>query len=333
LLGLAVLASAGLLAYALSAAEPKPAAEGAEEKEEKFDYTIEGATKHGTRKVVTLDLGGGVTMEFVRIPHGAFLMGSPDSDPYAIDGEKPQHEVEITKDFYMGKFLVTKKQFARFVEAAKYKTQAETDGNGGIGFDGTDFTRDPKYTWRDAGISQTDDHPVVNVTWNDATEFCKWASGATKQRVVLPTEAQWEYACRAGTTTRYFTGDKATSLDGSANVADRSVKKQFPALPIVDIDDGYVFTSPVGKFRPNPFGLYDMAGNAWEWCVDYYDGKYYKNSDKKDPVNRDDKGYSRVLRGGSYLSEYKGCRSAERLLHAPRDNADNFGFRVAVYLD
>ena len=192
-------------------------------------------------------------------------MGSPDSDKDADDDEKPRHEVEITKDFYLGKFLVTRKQFARFVAAAKYKTEAEADGKGGWGYDGKDFKQDPKYTWRNAGFPQADDHPVVEVSWTDATEFCKWVSDVTKRRIELPTEAQWEYAYRAGTTTRYFTGDKAESLDGSANVADRSFKKQFPDYPIVDIDDGYVFTSPVMKFRPNPFGLYDLTGNVGEW--------------------------------------------------------------------
>ncbi len=300
ILGLAVLIPAGLLVYALSAAEPKPAADGLKENEEKFDYTIEGQTKHGTRKVVTLDLGGGVTMEFVRIPHGTFMMGSPDSDKDAFDSEKPQHEVEITKDFYLGKFLVTKKQFARFVEAAKYKTEAEADGKGGWGYDGKGFKQDPKFTWRDPGFAQADDHPVVNVTWNDATEFCKWASDVTKRRIELPTEARWEYVCRAGTTTRYFTGGKAESLDGSANVADWTLKKQLPEYLIVDIDDGYVFTSPVGKFRPNPFGLYDMSGNTMEWCVDYYDANYYKISDRMDPVNIG-KTDTRVLRSGSWL--------------------------------
>ena len=120
----------------------------------------------------------------------------------------------------------------------------------------------------------------------------------TKRQIELPTEAQWEYACRAGTTTRYFTGDKAESLDGSANVLDRSAKKQFPDWDdIIDFDDGYVFTSPVSKFRPNPFGLYDMIGNAREWCRDVYTDDFYATSDKKDPENSG-AGTSRVLPPG-----------------------------------
>ena len=111
----------------------------------------------------------------------------------------------------------------------------------------------------------------------------------------------------------YFTGDKAESLDGSANVADRSVKKNFPdfPFPVVDINDGYVFTSPVGKFRPNPFGLCDMTGNVWGVVADYYDAKYYNIGDKKDPVNRE-KVEARVLRGGSWGDGPRYCRSACR---------------------
>jgi formylglycine-generating enzyme required for sulfatase activity len=201
---------------------------------------------------------------------------------------------------------MTKKPFAGFVEAAKYKSEAEADGKGGFGFDGNDAIaskQDPKFTWRNPGFAQADDHPVVEVSWKDATEFCKWASDVTKRRIELPTEARWEYACRAGMTTRYFTGDKAESLDGWVNVADRTLNKQFPVFErVVDIDDGYVFTSSVGKFRPNAFGLYDMTGNVSEWCADYYDAYYYRNSDKKDPINKE-KGASHVLRGGSWANK------------------------------
>ncbi|HVS36720.1 MAG TPA: formylglycine-generating enzyme family protein, partial [Gemmataceae bacterium] len=276
-----------------------------------------------------------IGMKLVRIPAGTFTMGSPadEKDRETFEkGSEQQHEVEITKDFYLGKYLVTKMQFARFVEAAKYQTEAETDGKGGSGYDGKDFKYDPEYTWRDPGFTQGDNHPVVNVSWNDATELCKWASGATKRRIVLPTEAQWEYACRAGTTTRNFTGDKAESLDGSANVADRTFKKQFPNLPSGDIDDGYVFTSPVAKFRPNPFGLYDMTGNAGEWCADYYDDKYYKTSDKKDPENIT-KTDARVLRGGSWYRSPGDCRAAYRNRGAPASRGDGVGCRVCLSLN
>ena len=294
---------------------------------------MEGQTEKGTRRVLALDLGGGVTMELVRIKAGTFQMGWPDSDKDAAVSEKPQHAVTITKDFYLGKYLVTKKQFARFVAAqgALYTTEGEGD-DGGVGFDGTDFKQDKKYSWRDPGFAQTEDHPVVNVTWNDAAKFCEWAGTATKRGVTLPTEAQWEYACRGGTTTRYFTGDALESLAGSANIADQSAKKQFSNWPVADFDDGYVFTSPVGKFRPNQFGLYDMTGNVWEWCSDYYDPKYYNNSPKEDAENLT-KSDARVLRGGSFSNATWACRAAFRFWSAPAYRYFNVGFRVRVRLD
>ena len=305
------------------------------DKTEEFEYTVEGQTKKGTRRVRTLDLGGGVTMEFVRIPHGTFLMGSPDSDKDAQDNEKPQHEVTITKDFYLGKFLVTKKQFARFLEAkGGYETEAEADGKGGWGFDGADFKQDKKFSWRDPGFAQTDDHPVVNVTWKDAKAFCEWAASATKQGVSLPSEAQWEYACRAGTRTRYCTGNAAESLRGSANIADQSAKAKFPVSATADFDDGYVFTSPVARFRPNPFGLYDMTGNVCQWCSDYCDLSLsgYENADKVDPENVKASDGS-VVRGGSFSSPPKLCRVASRTRFPLAGRGVWVGFRVCVHLD
>ena len=284
--------------------------------------------------MLTLDLGGGVTMDLVRIPHGTFQMGLPDSDKDADGDEKPRHAVTIMNDFYLGKYLVTKEQFAQFVavQGASYKTEGE-DGDGGWGFEGTKFKQDRKYSWRDPGFGQTDQHPVVNVTWNDAARFCEWAGTATKRGVQLPTEAQWEYACRGGTTTCYFTGDGAESLEGSANIADASFKGKYPSASwAVAWDDTHAFTSPVGKFRPNPFGLYDMAGNVYEWCSDYYDPKFYNNSPKEDPENLT-KSAARVLRGGSFSIEPRNCRAASRDWTAPAYRRSGCGFRVSVRLD
>jgi formylglycine-generating enzyme required for sulfatase activity len=151
--------------------------------------------------------------------------------------------------------------------------------------------------------------------------------------VRLPTEAEWEYACRGGTTTRYFTGDGVESLEKSANIADASLMENNPFADwAVAWDDNYAFTSPVGKFRPNPFGLYDMMGNAWEWCSDYYDTKYYINSAKEDPENLT-KSSARVLRGGSFDAGSGDCRAAFRAKDAPADRHYSVGFRVRVRLD
>ena len=140
-----------------------------------------------------------------------------------------------------------------------------------------------EYTWRKPGFEQGDDHPVVCVSWNDAQAFCKWLERQGKKIYRLPTEAEWKYACRAGTTTRFSCGEKDESLKEFANLADEALLTKmdkkigpFNAAPkgntsggIAGWNDGYPFTSPVGKFKPNPWGTYDMHGNVWHWCADF----------------------------------------------------------------
>src|SRR5262249_39015533 len=152
----------------------------------------------------------------------------------------------------------------------------------------------PRFSWKNVGWEQADDHPVVNVSWNDAVAFCDWLSKKEGKKYELPTEAEWEYACRAGKTTRFQTGADPESLVGSANLPDASAAGQFPAWTTVRGDDGFVFTAPVGKFKPNAWGLYDMAGNVWEWCTDSYAA--YPAGPVTDP-RPDEDGADRVLRG------------------------------------
>ena len=129
---------------------------------------------------------------------------------------------------------------------------------------------------------------MVNVSWNDAVAFCKWLSKKEGKTYRLPTEAEWEYACRAGTTTRYYSGDDPETLAKVGNVADAALKAKFPDWKYtIKANDGYVFTAPVGKFKPNAFGLYDMHGNAWQWCADWYGADYYATSPLDDPTGPD----------------------------------------------
>ena len=145
--------------------------------------------------------------------------------------------------------------------------------------------RDVKYNWRNNGISDSDVRPVVNVSWNDAVAFCTWLSRAEGVEYRLPTEAEWEYACRAGTSTMYYHGNDPEGLVAVGNVADRSLQKDFPAVTnAIAADDGFVSTSPVGRFRANGFGLYDMHGNVFEWCSDWYGEDYYDSSPTSDPA-------------------------------------------------
>jgi sulfatase modifying factor 1 len=202
-----------------------------------------GPAQCGEPNSITNDIG----MKLVRIPAGEFLMGSPGSDLDAKPNEMPQHRVRITRPFLLGTTEVTVGQFRSVVETSKYVTEAERDGKGGGGWNQSTrrverFT--PGYTWKFTGFDQTDDHPVVNVTWNDATAFCDALSkregfkpydhsrgarpGGDGYR--LPTEAEWEYACRAGTTTRYQGGDDPETLIAVGNVADATAKAKIPGL-------------------------------------------------------------------------------------------------------
>jgi formylglycine-generating enzyme required for sulfatase activity len=287
-----------------------------------------------------LDLGGATKLKTVRIQPGSFSMGSPEKEVYR-DGEEELHKVQITQPFFMGIHEVTRGQFRAFVQAENYRTEPEQFGQGGLGYnpDTKDFVPS-KHTWRDPGFEQTDEHPVLNVSWNDAMAFCAWLSRKEGKTIDLPTEAEWEYACRAGTSTSYFTGDKPPSLQGAANIADLSFKakyndagKQFDdAKRIKEFDwhDGHPFTSPVGTFRTNAWGLHDMHGNVSEWCKDWYDKDYYKNSPLKDPPGPL-QGEQRVLRGGSFSHNAKFLRAAYRGRSAPSGSTDGYGgFRVIV---
>jgi formylglycine-generating enzyme required for sulfatase activity len=277
----------------------------------------------------TLDLGGGVKLELVLIPAGEFVMGSPADENGRDDDEGPQRRVTLSRPFYLGKTEVTREQFAQFVSDSGYKTEAEKEGMA-WGWNGGESGVMAGYSWRKTGFTQGGDHPVVNVSWNDVTEFCSWLGRRTGQAVRLPLEAQWEYACRAGTKTAYLWGDDPDDGEGWANGADQTAKGQFSSWTCFSWKDGYVFTSPAGKFKPNAFGLYDMHGNVWEWCQDWYADKY-DPKDMKDPKGPNN-GSVRVLRGGSWIYYPHACRSANRSWGTPGGRGGNGGFRVVVSL-
>jgi formylglycine-generating enzyme required for sulfatase activity len=280
-----------------------------------------------------------VGMTMIPIKPGTFKMGSSSREGGRHDDEE-LHEVQITRPYLLAAHPVTVGQFRQFVEdqayhgGKNYQTEPERDGQGGWGWneDKKEFEgRKPKYTWKDAGWKQEDDYPVVNVTWNDAVAYCVWLTkkeGKAGFEYRLPTEAEWEYACRAGTKTAYFTGDEFESLKDYANIADASLKRMYPGATYgVDFDDGFPFTSPVGKFKPNDWGLYDMHGNVWQWCSDRY-GKYDKE-DNKDPQGTKE-GDLRVQRGGAWSCDPGHCRAAVRFHVEPASRDGYVGFRVAA---
>jgi formylglycine-generating enzyme required for sulfatase activity len=229
-------------------------------------------------------------MTLVLIPAGAFMMGSPDSGIDAEENERPLHKVRITKPFWLGKYEVTVGQFRKFIEESDYR----------------------RSEWRNAFDGQTDEHPVVNVSWDDAVAFCQWLSKREDKSYRLPTEAEWEYACRAGTTTRWSFGDNEGDLGEYAWYEDNSAEK----------------THPVGQKQTNAWGLYDMHGNVWEWCADWYAKDYHSKSPTNDPAGPSSRTH-RVLRGGSWDDCAWNCRSARRFDLLSDSRIPYIGFRVA----
>ena len=222
------------------------------------------------------DLGQGVKLEMMLIPAGKFVMGSPKKEVGRY-GDETQHEVTLTKPFYMGKYEVTQEQW----ESVMGNNPSDTKGT---------------------------NLPVTDVSWNDCQEFIKKLNGITKGKYRLPTEAEWEYACRAGITTAYSFGAKITPKD--ANYDDSGIGKPIE----------------VGSYKPNTFGLYDMHGNVWEWCEDWK-ADYPKGAviDPNGPAKRE----YRVLRGGSFNGYVSGARSSSRGYYSPTIRSYIVGFRLA----
>lgn len=194
---------------------------------------------------------------------------------HATEHNNPPHEVVVTKPFSIASNQVTVEQFAAFVKATNYTSTAENAGNDTRrqvwAYQVTRIAPQAGLSWKNPGFPQGPDHPVTCVSWDDAQAFCIWLSGRTGRSVRLPTEAEWEYCARAGTTSRYWWGDDPSAANGAANLADQSMKAQFPQLrDSAPWDDSFPHTSPVGTYSPNPMGLHDMGGNVWEWCMDRY---------------------------------------------------------------
>ena len=261
----------------------------------------------GGDSIITNSIG----MKLVLIPDGEFLMGSDKADdPDAADDEQPRHPVRIARPFYLAQTEVTQGQYQAVTgQSPSYFKLAQTEVTQGKYRAVTG--QSPSY------FKGSDDWPVEQVSWNDAVEFCEKLNELEKgelggARYRLPTEAEWEYACRARSTTRYSFGDDAASLAEFAWYGGGSGSK----------------TQPVGEKRPNAWNLYDMHGNVWEWCQDWYDHKYYARSPGADPPGAL-QGACRVRRGGGWGSDPQGARSAFRYGGTPEYRDNGVGFRVA----
>jgi formylglycine-generating enzyme required for sulfatase activity/serine/threonine protein kinase len=282
-------------------------------------------------------------LAMVLVPPGDFVMGStpeqlaqvakfaPNWKPEWAKSELPAHRVRISHPFYFAAHEVTRGQFGRFMRATGYKTICERAIGPGVGWDsetGT-FKTNRKYNWQNTNIAQDDTHPVVNVSWRDAAAFCTWLTWQEGKLYRLPSEAEWEYACRAGTTNLFSNGDDPNSLAKIANVLDETSRGKVRGGHPIKARDGFVFTAPVGSFAPNSFGLFDMHGNVREFCGDWFADIYYANSTDADPRGPYT-GDTHVIRGGGWNSSAANCRCAARESLQPNTVGLNLGFRVVA---
>ncbi|MEX0819110.1 MAG: formylglycine-generating enzyme family protein [Pirellulaceae bacterium] len=265
----------------------------------------------GTNPIITNSVG----IKLARIPAGTFVMGSPRGEAERDDKEE-RHEVTITKPFYLGVYEVTQAEYVAVMKGGR-------DGSNRSAFRG-------------------DDLPVENVEWKMSKIFCEQLSARPEElnagrKYRLPTEAEWEYACRAGTSTAFHVGDSLSSDQANFN----------GNYPVGDGETGKYLrrTAPVGSYEPNAFGLYDMHGNVAEWCADWYDPDYYLNSPEEDSLgppfgvvstkftNNGNQNFFVVVRGGCWVDDGRACRSAYRYRAMPNTQYRLIGFRVACEVE
>ena len=275
---------------------------------EQRDARVRELLASGVQPVVPT-IENSIGMRFVLIPSGTFFMGSPDGE--GADLEHPRHEVEITRPFWMGAFQVTQEQYLCVM---------------GI---------NPSwYCSAGQGLKQvkqleTESFPLESVSWDETRAFCERLSSLPEEKKVgrtyrLPTEAEWEYSCRGGAIshTPFHFGNSLSSTQANFDGRfphGKSAKGPFLERP-----------SKVGSYPANAFGLFDMHGNVWDWCFDWFDENYYKTAPKKDPRGPEN-GEDRVLRGGSWFLHGNCCRTAYRGVNAPGNRGDDCGFRVCFH--
>jgi len=249
---------------------------------------VKVATPNGEEVKTITYFTNSIGARLVLIPAGEYLMGSPESETGRGGNESPQHKVRITKPFYLGAHELTQRQYSAIMGSIQ-----------------------PRF--------QGDDNPMEKVSWSDVNAFCEALSQREGVKYRLPTEAEWEYACRAGSTTPFYFGATLSANQANFNVSgvreDAGAPKGRPM--------------PLGSFPPNAFGLYDMHGNVFEMCQDWYDGEYYAKSPAEDPKGPG-KGVSRVARGGSWSSPLPMVRSAARQWAQTPTRYGFMGFRVVV---
>ncbi|SDC15406.1 Formylglycine-generating enzyme, required for sulfatase activity, contains SUMF1/FGE domain [Paenibacillus sp. UNCCL117] len=278
----------------------------------------------------------------ITLPGGEFLMGTQAADGFPADGEGPIRKVKVDA-FRIAAHTVTNQQFGEFVQATGYVTEAERFGwsyvfhlfvpeqrRGDVegspreapwwlGVRGAYWA---KPEGEGSSVEERLNHPVIHISWNDAEAYCRWAGGR------LPTEAEWEYAARGGLEQKTYPWGDLLKQDGHHRC--NIWQGKFPTVN--HAEDGYVGTAPVDAYEPNGFGLYNVAGNVWEWCADWFERDFHRRSDNVNPKGAAGSGL-RSLRGGSYLCHRSYCnryRVAARSKNTPDSSTGNMGFRMAM---
>ncbi len=275
--------------------------------------------------------------QMVVVPAGRFAMGSPATEPGRSADEGPVRQVEIREPIAIARHELTRGEFARFVQATGYRTDAERDvgSPGCVVWTGSRWEPQAGRHWREPGFEQTDAHPAVCLSWNDAQAYLRWLNTLLPGRAYrLPSEAEWEHAARAGRGgTSFPWGEDSRAVDQCAwaNGGDRSTARTLPRFGgrVADCDDGHPYTAPAGSLKPNAFGLHEMHGNVWEWMQDVWHPSYDGAPTDGSAWTLGGDASRRVLRGGSWSASPNRIRSAGRLRYPPEFRGSNVGFRVA----
>ncbi len=274
--------------------------------------------------------------EMVIIPSGTVFIGSYEEEIGRRKGERNRIKATINKPFAMAKNEVTLGQYRMFMEETKYKSkEAFYKGEPLVGcnyYDGKSYGYVAEHNWKNPGYPQRETDPVVCVSWSDADAYAKWLSKKTGRKYRVPSTVEFEYASRAGSSSPWYWGTDPSVACEYANIGDKAFANKFPSRASFPCNDGYVYTTKVGRFKPNKFGLYDMVGNAWEWTNDCF-----QNDLTNAPIdgsswtdNTDDACTWRTPKGGSWISGISWSRSAVRSRDGANYRSFMLGFRVAA---